>query len=63
MIQRRRQVVDLLTAEKNHLASAHRHVRPDIEATIDWLEQRLKDLDGDLQRRLRESPVWREQDD
>jgi transposase len=63
LIQRRRQVVDMPTAEKNRLASAHRHVRPDIQATIDWLEQRLKDLDGDLQRRLRESPVWREQDD
>ena len=63
LIQRRRQVVEMLAAEKNRLASAHRHVRPDIQATIAWLEQRLKDLDGDLQRRLRDSPVWREADD
>ena len=63
LIQRRRQVVAMLTAEKNRLASAHCHVRPDIQATIDWLEQRLKTLDGDLQRRLRDSPIWREQDD
>jgi transposase len=59
LIQRRRQVVAMLTAEKNRLSIAHRQVKPDIQATIAWLEQRLKDLDDDLQRRLRASPVWR----
>ncbi len=39
-------------------AGAHRLVRPDIQATLDWLDARLKDLDGNLQRRLRASPVW-----
>jgi transposase len=63
LIQRRRQVVEMLAAEKNRLASAHPRVKPDIEATIAWLEQRLKDHDGDLQRQLRASPIWREQDD
>ncbi len=38
-------------------------MQPDIKATIAWLEQRLKDHDGDLQQRLRASPVWREADD
>lgn len=63
LIQRRRQVVEMLTAEQNRLASAHDRVKPDIQATITWLEQRLQDLDGDLQRRLRASPIWRERDD
>lgn len=63
VIQRRRQVVERLTAEQNRLASAHPQVQPDIKATIAWLEQRLKDHDGDLQQRLRASPVWREADD
>jgi transposase len=63
LIQRRRQIVEMLTAEKNRLASAHPRIKPDLQATITWLEQRLQDLDGDLQRRLRASPVWREQDD
>ncbi len=63
LIQRRRQVVEMLTAEKNRLASAHPRIKPDIEATIAWLGQRLKDHDGDLQRPLRASPVWRAQDD
>jgi transposase len=63
LIQRRRQVVEMLAAERNRLASAHPHIKPDIEATVAWLEQRLKDHDGDLQQRLRASPIWRERDD
>jgi len=63
VIQRRRQVVEMLTAEKNRLASAHPQVKPDLEATVAWLGQRLKDHDRDLQQRLRASPVWRERDD
>src|SRR5512142_870516 len=63
LIQRRRQRVEMRVAEQNRLTSAHRQVRPDIPATLDWLDARLQDLDGDLQRRLRASPVWREPDD
>ena len=37
-------------------------VRPRIVAHITWLEQELQDLNGDLRRRIRSSPVWREKD-
>ena len=63
LLQRRRQLITMLTAEKNRLASAHRQVQADIRTTITWLEQRLQALDDDLHGRLRASPVWREQDD
>jgi transposase len=63
LLQRRRQLIAMLTAEKNRLASAHRQVQADIRTTITWLEQRLRALDDDLHGRLRASPVWREQDD
>ena len=63
LLQRRRQVVAMLTAEKNRLASAHPHVRTDIQTTIDWLDARLTTLDEDVQGRLRASPIWRERDD
>ena len=62
LLQRRRPLITMLTAEKNRLASAHRQVQADIRTTVAWLEQRLKALDDDLQGRLRASPVWREQD-
>ena len=63
LIQRRRPLIERLTAEKNRLAIAHRHVQPDIQTTIDGLQGRLKDLDDDLRRRLRDTPIGREQED
>lgn len=60
--QRRRQLITMLTAEKNRLGSAQRQVQADIRTTIAWLEQRIQALDDDLQGRLRASPVWRAQD-
>jgi transposase len=62
LLQRRRQLIAMLTAEKNRLTSAHRQVQTDIRTTVAWLEHRIKALDDDLQGRLRASPVWREQD-
>ena len=63
MLARRRQVSDTIVAEKNRLGRATTEVRPRIVAHITWLKQELEDLDGDLRRRIRSSPVWREKDD
>lgn len=63
LVTRRRQLIEMLTAEKNRLRLAARAVRRDIEQHIRWLEQRLSDLDGDLAQQIRSSPRWREQDD
>ena len=60
---RRYQVVAMLVAEKYRLGRANRAVRPRIQSHIKWLEQELSGLDDDLQKTLRRSPVWREQDD
>ncbi|MBI4297416.1 MAG: transposase [Chloroflexi bacterium] len=62
LLTRRRQVVAMLTAEKNHLGSAPASVRQDIQAHIAWLEQSLAKLDDDLGRTLRASPLWREKE-
>ena len=63
LLARRRQLIEMLTAEKNRLGSALPPVRPGIRAHIGWLERRLADLDADLAQAIRESPVWREKDD
>jgi transposase len=63
LLGRRRQLLDMHTAEHNRLGSASRRVAKDIRAHLLWLEQRLKDLDQELTRAIQESPVWREQDD
>jgi transposase len=62
LVTRRRQLVAMLTAEKNRLGPAPRRVRPNIEATIVWLEQCLADLDRDINDTIRSSPVWRAKD-
>lgn len=63
LLTRRRQVVGMLTAEKNRLGSAPPPVRQDIQDHIVWLEQRLAKLDEELRHTLRTSPLWREKDD
>ena len=65
---RRHQVMTMLVSEKNRLGTASgavspRAVSPRIAAHIAWLEQELSDLDKGLRQTLRQSPVWREQDD
>ena len=63
LVARRRQLVEMLTSEKNRLASADARVRKGIKAHIAWLEKRLKDTNEDLCRSINASPVWREQDE
>jgi transposase len=63
LLCRRRQIVEMLTAEKNRLASNRdRAVSKDLQAHIAWLERRLKSSDDELQRFLKSSPSWRERD-
>ena len=52
----------MLTAEKNRLRSARELVHRRVQDHICWLEQELADLDDDLERTLRQSPLWREKD-
>jgi transposase len=63
LLARRRQLVDMLTAEKNRLNTARKRIRNDIEAHIAWLEKRLKEVDTDLAKRIKEIPAWRQRDE
>jgi transposase len=60
LLARRRQLLDMLTAEHNRLSSASQPIQADIQAHITWLERRLRDLNHDLDTAIRSSPVWRE---
>jgi transposase len=65
LVVRRRQVVDMITAEKNRLAAAppSKTVRTAIGRTIKWLQKQLEEVDNDLDSSVRGSPVWREKED
>lgn len=62
LMARRRQVVAMLTAEKNRFHTARPPVRQEIRRHITWLEDSLAKLDTDLGDTLRQSPLWRERD-
>lgn len=58
LLTRRRQLVEMLTAEKNRRHTAPDPVRAELDEHIAWLEQRLRRSDDDLDRRITASPLW-----
>ena len=65
LMVRRRQVVDMITAEKNRFgaAPASKRVVKAIRDHIAWLEKQLDIVDTDLDNSIRNSSAWREKDD
>lgn len=60
VLTRRRQVIEMLTAEKNRLHLARQPVQEAIQAHIAYLEKELQQIDSALQDRIEESPIQRE---
>ena len=46
---RRRQLLDILVAEKNHLLSIHPCQRTSVEEHIAWLEDKLAQINQEIQ--------------
>jgi transposase len=63
IIGRRRQIIDMITAEKNRLGFALAPVQKGIQKHIRWLERQLSDVDSDLDNLIRKSPVWKAKSD
>lgn len=64
VMQRRRQLVGMLVAEKNRLAQTRvERVQRSIKTVINLLQHQLADVNKDLDRRIRRSPIWREHDE
>lgn len=63
LVTRRRQVVQMITAEKERLPTAVRAAKKDIEAHIQWLEKRRDKLNKDLERKIQNTPLWRAKDE
>jgi transposase len=59
LVTRRRQLLDMLGAERNRLDLARPALRSQLRTHIRWLEQRLKDVDRDLAARIQASSLWR----
>jgi transposase len=58
LLTRRRQLIEMLTAERNRLGFARAAVKRDLLQHIRWLEKRLGDIESDLHDALRTSPIY-----
>ena len=63
VLTRRRQLVEMLTAEKNRLGFAPKPLHRGIQAHIRWLERQLDEVTAELAQLIEASPVWRATDD
>ena len=60
---RRRQLLEMITQEKNRLRMASPRVQSQLKEHIKWLKQRLKELDKDLANFIGSSPLWQAKED
>jgi transposase len=61
-VDRRRQLIDMMSAEQSRLNTSPARIRDSIESHLTWLRQQVASLDDDLDRLLQASPLWRERD-
>ena len=59
-VERRRQLLVELVAEKNRLSTCPACVREGIEAHIAWIEEQVDALEGQIQACIQQKPEWRE---
>jgi transposase len=59
LVARRRQLVDMMAAEKNRQSSAPRATRKSIDLHIAWLEKQIGSVDDDISTFIQSSPVWK----
>jgi len=60
LIARRRQVIEMLTMEKNRASMARATaVQLSLKRNIEWLEKQLSDVDRELGDAIKQSPIWR----
>ena len=63
LIARRRQLTEMIVAERNRLTAASKSVRKRINTHIRWLEAELGRAEKDLDQSIRQSPIWKENED
>jgi transposase len=63
LVARRRQLIDMRTAEQNRLGLAAAAVATGIRAHIAWLDRQIGQADRALAAAVQASPAWRAKDD
>ena len=63
LVVRRRQLVDMIGAEQNRRIHASKPIQAQIRQHIAWLGRQVKDVDKDLRKAIRATPLWRANDE
>ncbi|HEY9827990.1 MAG TPA: IS110 family transposase, partial [Stenomitos sp.] len=58
-VTRRRQLVEMLTAEKNRQSSLRGKMRQSVEEHLQWLEERIRELDREIEELSQSQAEWR----
>ena len=62
LMVRRRQVEEMLKAEKSRLRTVHAEMRGSLERMIEVLKEEIQRLEGELERFMKEHESWKEQE-
>lgn len=62
LLTRRRQLVDMVTIEKNRLVTVRSSMRTDVKEHIAWLQARLAKLDDEIDAFVEDLPLWKDKD-
>ena len=63
LVTRRRQIIEMIVAERNRLRLANKRNKKDITDHIRWLQKRLDKIETDIGKMIQSSPIWRCKDD
>lgn len=61
LVSRRRQLVEMLSVERNRVAQLRGSAQHDVEAHIEWLRARIKTLEQEIEQHLQQSQQWQQQ--
>jgi len=62
LVTRRRQVVEMLSKEKNRRSTVHQAARRHLEAHIEWLEREIVAIEEEIAQLVQSNEVWREKE-
>lgn len=60
LVTRRRQLLQMTTAEKNRMGMAAPALRPRIQAHITWMQGEIAGIEEELEKAIEKSPVWQQ---
>ncbi len=63
LVTRRRQLIEMRTAEQNRLGTASWPIQSQIRKHLVWLDRQLTALEAELTKQIRSTPLWRDRDD